>query len=68
MGRSLRAAWTSFARSGDPACTEVGDWPRYEPTRRATLFIEDPCRVVDAPDEVRREAWAVARREAKGAA
>ncbi len=63
VGRSLRAAWGAFARTADPACEDIGRWPRYEATRRATLFLEDPCRVVEAPDEDTRRAWAAARRD-----
>ncbi len=63
VGRNMRAAWRAFARSGDPACDAVGEWPAYGPPRRATLFIDDPCRVVDRPDEVKRRVWAAARRE-----
>ena len=66
VGRALRAAWLSFARCGDPAGDsfrqQAGRWPRFEPERRATLLIGDPCRVAELPDEERRSAWATALR------
>jgi para-nitrobenzyl esterase len=61
VAAAVQGAWTSFARSGDPSCAAAGAWPRYDALRRATLFFDDPCHVVDAPDEDRRLAWEKAR-------
>jgi para-nitrobenzyl esterase len=63
VARTVQSAWVAFARTGDPACPETGAWPPYDAAKRTTLFIDDPCRLVDAPDEERRRAWARARRE-----
>jgi para-nitrobenzyl esterase len=51
-------AWAAFARSGDPSHPGIPPWPPYAPPRRATLELGAPCRVVDAPGEARRRAFA----------
>ena len=56
VSRTMVAAWSGFARNGDPSPPGL-DWPPYAPTRRATLLIDDPPRVVDAPCELQRRAW-----------
>lgn len=51
-------AWIAFAHRGDPSHPGLGgDWPPYEPTRRATLCFDVRCRVLDAPLEARRRIW-----------
>ncbi|HEX2484403.1 MAG TPA: carboxylesterase family protein [Myxococcota bacterium] len=59
LSATLRAAWTAFARSGDPSPPGL-TWPRYDPRRRATLELGPVCRVVDAPLEDERAALAEA--------
>jgi len=47
LGRSAASAWTSFARTGDPNAARSGlpAWPRYEPTRRATMIFNTRSRI-----------------------
>ncbi len=52
----MQAAWVAFAASGDPSCEEVGEWPVYEPSRRATMRLGPVVEVVHAPREEER-AW-----------
>ena len=63
VSRTMQAAWVAFARTGNPACEAVGDWPEYELTERNTLFIDRPCHVVRDPDARKRRAWARARQD-----
>ena len=56
VSEAMMAAWSGFAKTGDPSPPGL-EWPRYEPTRRATLVLDDPPCVVDAPNETRRRAW-----------
>jgi para-nitrobenzyl esterase len=63
VAHAMQSAWASFARSGSPACDATGPWPAYETGRRDTLVLDDPCRLVSAPSEERRSAWALARQD-----
>lgn len=54
---ATQQAWVAFARSGDPTCEALSDWPAYEEGRRATMILDDPCRVADDPDRIERELW-----------
>jgi para-nitrobenzyl esterase len=58
---SMRAAWVSFARTGKPECPQVGPWPAYDSKDRATLIIDQPCRLEHDPDRDKRSAWSRAR-------
>ncbi len=60
VAHAMMDAWASFAKSGVPSPGAGLAWPTYEATRRATLEIGDPCRVLEAPNEARRRLWAVA--------
>jgi para-nitrobenzyl esterase len=54
-GRAERAvsdamieAWTRFARTGDPSCEALGDWPRFAAPERMTMRIgPEPGAVAD---------------------
>ena len=54
---AMQAAWAAFARTGDPSCDELGEWPEYDVTRRATMILDDAPRVADDPDGARRVIW-----------
>jgi para-nitrobenzyl esterase len=49
--------WATFARNGDPANEAIPTWPAYTPARRATMLLDDECRVVDDPDGEVRPLW-----------
>lgn len=57
VAHAVMDAWSAFARTGDPSCACAGTWPRYGAERRATLELDDPCRVVLAPNEANRRLW-----------
>jgi len=59
LSATLRAAWTAFARDGDPSPPGLS-WPRYDRRRRATLELGATCRVLDAPLDAERALWAEA--------
>ncbi len=52
----IQDAWTAFARTGDPSCTSVGNWPVYG-KNRATMMLGKECRVEEAPYEEERSTW-----------
>jgi para-nitrobenzyl esterase len=49
--------WATFARNGDPANDAIPTWPAYTAERRATMLLDDECRVVDDPDGAVRPLW-----------
>jgi hypothetical protein len=53
---NMQDAWIAFARTGDPSCEGLGDWPPYSDKRR-TMILEENCHVEDAPYEDERRAW-----------
>src|ERR1700723_1325920 len=39
LATEMQDTWLAFARSGDPSCVSVGDWPGYNEARRATMLF-----------------------------
>ncbi|MBN1319553.1 MAG: carboxylesterase/lipase family protein [Thermoleophilia bacterium] len=56
LSESIQGAWTTFARTGRPACDSAGAWPPYGDERR-TMLIDVPCRLEAAPYDDERRAW-----------
>jgi para-nitrobenzyl esterase len=50
-------AWATFARNGDPANDAIPAWPAYAAGRRATMLLDDECKVADDPDGEVRPLW-----------
>jgi para-nitrobenzyl esterase len=57
ISQRMQDAWLAFARHGDPSHPELGDWPRYDTARRATMLFGEECRVEHAPFEAERAFW-----------
>ncbi|MEV0297196.1 carboxylesterase/lipase family protein [Nocardia sp. NPDC050710] len=51
--RLFQDNWLEFARAGTP----LPSWPAYTEERRTTLVIDEPVRVENDPDRVKRLAW-----------
>ncbi len=51
LSRWMRAAWTSFAESGDPG------WPAYDSDRRLTQCFDAVSAVAAYPEEASRRIW-----------
>lgn len=49
--------WAAFARHGTPANNGIPAWPAYSAERRATMLLDDTCRVVVDPDGEVRPLW-----------
>ena len=56
----MHAAWIAFVRTGNPSTPELGEWPRYDMTRRATMTFDTDCALVDDPRPELREHWLAA--------
>jgi para-nitrobenzyl esterase len=55
--RNMSRAWASFAKNGDPSHDEIPKWPAYTLGRRATMFLDAECQVVDDPHREERLVW-----------
>ncbi|MFF8099822.1 carboxylesterase/lipase family protein [Streptomyces sp. NPDC014986] len=51
LSSRFRAAWTSFARTGDPG------WPAYDTDSRPVMVLDAEPAVVPDPEEVSRRLW-----------
>jgi para-nitrobenzyl esterase len=57
LAERMQDAWIAFARTGNPTHAGIGEWPPYEPARRATMIFDRTCRVEEAPREEERSFW-----------
>jgi para-nitrobenzyl esterase len=56
LAEKISSAWIAFARSGKPSAEGLPEWLPYDGERRATLVINDECKLVDDPTSERRRA------------
>ncbi len=52
----MSSAWVAFARTGNPNTPSLPPWPAYEAQQRATMVLDNDCRVVNDPRPNDREA------------
>jgi para-nitrobenzyl esterase len=57
LSETMMDAWLAFARTGDPSTTDLGEWPAYDPQRRATMMLGADCHVESAPFDEERRLW-----------
>jgi para-nitrobenzyl esterase len=57
LADQVQDAWIAFARTGDPNTEALPDWPAYDEARRATMQLDEPCRLVEDPDASTRRLW-----------
>jgi len=57
VSQAMQQAWVAFARTGDPSCDALGEWPSYDPVRRPTMLLGPKSSVVEDPREPERIAW-----------
>jgi para-nitrobenzyl esterase len=58
LADSMHAAWSAFARSGQPATDLLPMWPAYDVHTRATMALETPATCVSDPGAALRTYWA----------
>jgi para-nitrobenzyl esterase len=56
----MSRAWVAVARGGDPNHAGLPPWDRFTAERRATMMLNDECRVVHDPYRDERLALAAA--------
>jgi para-nitrobenzyl esterase len=66
LSEQMQQAWLAFARRGDPTCDAAGEWPAYDPARRATMVFGPNGGVRDDPRGEERVAWEHAGAEPNG--
>lgn len=57
LQHAVMDAWVAFARTGDPAHPGLGDWPAWDPVRRATMDLAEPPAVLQDPGAATRALW-----------
>lgn len=51
-------AWIAFAKSGNPNTPSLPEWPAYDAAQRATMMLNNECRVENDPYGEERHLWA----------
>jgi carboxylesterase type B len=57
LAQRMHAAWTAFAKSGDPSCDAVGAWPCYGPGERNVMEFGERVGVLRDPGAATRALW-----------
>jgi para-nitrobenzyl esterase len=57
LGRTVRASWAAFMRTGDPTAAGTPAWPAYTIDGRSTVLLGREPRVIDDPWSAQRQAW-----------
>jgi para-nitrobenzyl esterase len=52
----MQEAWTTFARTGDPSCSSLGNWPQYCYSRKTMILGKDSHVEMD-PYKEERQIW-----------
>lgn len=56
LSRKMMDAWTTFARTGAPAAEELPAWKPYDAVSRATMILDNECRMENDPRKADRIA------------
>jgi para-nitrobenzyl esterase len=57
LSRQMMDAWIAFARTSNPSCESVGEWPAYDARERTTMIFGKHTHVERAPFEEERALW-----------
>jgi para-nitrobenzyl esterase len=49
LAAEVSGAWVAFARTGNPSHSDLPGWAPFDTTRRATMVLNDECKLVDDP-------------------
>ncbi|MEI9815098.1 MAG: carboxylesterase family protein [Acidobacteriota bacterium] len=59
----VSGAWASFARTGSPSAKGLPTWPKFDTTTRATMILDNECKVINDPNSAERKAVAALRQK-----
>ncbi len=51
LADKMSSAWINFAKTGNPNCKELPNWPAYTPENGATMIFDNKCQVKAHPDK-----------------
>lgn len=57
MADILSSVWIAFAKTGNPNCSKVPDWPAYNTDTRPTMIFDLECRLENDPARELRLLW-----------
>jgi len=55
LSNQISGAWAEFARSGNPSHTGMPNWPAFTNNERATMILNNECKVVNDPNGEERK-------------
>lgn len=56
LSYKMADALVNFARTGNPNCKSLPNWPEFTPGKGETMILDDICKVVNDPDKEGRSA------------
>jgi para-nitrobenzyl esterase len=65
LQEKMSRAWAAFARTGNPNHKGLPNWPEFKTGERATMILDNPCKVVNDPHGEERLALAALRTAAQ---
>lgn len=57
LADTMSSVWASFARNGRPDHPALPKWPVYDTQTRATLMLDNDCRIENDPRGEERCLW-----------
>lgn len=57
LSERMLEAWTGFARTGRPGAPGLPEWPAFDAQSRATMVLDDACRLEHDLDAALRRYW-----------
>jgi para-nitrobenzyl esterase len=57
LSAKMAGTWAAFAHTGKPDHPAIPHWPAYTLERRATLVLDENCRIEDDPGGETRALW-----------
>lgn len=57
----MSGAWAAFAKTGNPNHKGLPNWPKFDTKTRATMILDNECKVVNDPNGPERRALAALR-------
>jgi para-nitrobenzyl esterase len=57
LADTMSSVWAAFARNGRPDHAAIPAWPVYDASRRATLVLDEVCRIENDPRGEARVLW-----------